>query len=172
MNLLFWGAALGAGGALVAVVWAVARELVGRARHRRLAAQAARVRALLEEARAKEYDGLDKLLFDMRDSYDASIVEDQLREMVSAGGRGAPALVHGFKVLGITDRYLAAVRGARSWEQRALAASMLGVLGEVRAVKPLIETLHDTREDPDVKLACAEALGRIRDPAVIPMLIE
>jgi len=175
MSIALWAAGLGIGGALVAVLWVVARQAFGRWRDRRLLGQASRVRALLAEARAREFEGLDKLLFDMRDIYDAEVIEGELSDALRTTGHGtepvAARLIHAFSVLGITGRYLTAVRAAHSWQQRALAATMLGMLGEVRAIKPLVEALHDPREDADVKLACAETLGRIRDPSVIPILI-
>ena len=172
MTFALWAAGLGVGGAALAVLWVVARQTLARWGDGRLVAQAVRVRALLVESREREFEGLDKMLFDMRDVYDPHVIEDELREQLRGSSTRAPNLVQAFSVLGITDRNLDAVRTARSWQQRALAATTLGALGELRAIKPLVEALHDAREDADVKLACAEALGQIRDPAVVPLLID
>ncbi len=171
MKLALWAAGIGTAIALLAILWVAGRHLITVWRDRRLSVQAKRVRAALDEARSREFEGLDKLLFDMREVYAADVIESELGSSLSATGDNAPRLVQAFGVLGITDRHLSAVRSARSWQHRARAATTLGLLGELRAVKPLLEGMRDPHEDPDVKLACAEALGQIRSPAVIPLLV-
>ena len=102
-----------------------------------------------------------------------------LREAVldaarDAAGESLPArLVRSYDNLGITDRYIDELRNSLSWERRAIAAERLGRIGSVRAVSPLLQTVQNVKdEDEDVRGAALRALGRIRDPAVIPELIE
>jgi HEAT repeat protein len=171
MKIALWTAGVGTALAILAILWVAGRHAITVWRDRSLVGQAKRVRAALDDVRAKAFAGLDKVLFDMREVYAADVIETELGNSLSTTSDNAPELVHAFAVLGITDRYLDAVRGARAWQQRARAATTLGLLGELRAVKPLIEGMRDTHEDPDVKLACAEALGRIRSPEVIPLLV-
>ncbi|MEO8846453.1 MAG: HEAT repeat domain-containing protein [Kofleriaceae bacterium] len=170
MKLALWAAGIATAFAIIAILVVAGRHLLTVWRDRRLLVQAKRVRAALDEARTREFDGLDKMLFDMRESYSADVIERELSSTLSPDAN-APKLVQAFAVLGITDRYLLAVRAARSWQDRARAATTLGLLGELRAVKPLIEGMRDPHEDADVKLACAEALGQIRSPDVLPLLV-
>lgn len=56
-----------------------------------------------------------------------------------------------------------------AWEARHVAATMLGELGDVRAVEPLIVALDDL--DPAVQQAAAEALGKLGDPRAVEHLV-
>ncbi|CAN5545494.1 hypothetical protein BH11MYX1_BH11MYX1_24680 [soil metagenome] len=171
MKIALWTAGVATAISILAILGVAGRHAITVWRDRRLVGQAKRVRAALDDARAKAYAGLDKVLFDMREVYAAEVIETELGNALSTTSLNAPELVHAFSVLGITDRYLVAVRGARAWQHRARAATTLGLLGELRAVKPLIEGMRDRHEDADVKLACAEALGQIRAPEVIQLLV-
>lgn len=149
----------------------VGRQALRRVLTQRLLAQSAEVRGLLQGMRERNYKGIDKLLFDMRDSYDLTVIEDELGNMLGeASGDGTQALRKAFDLLGLTTRYLDRLRNAGGWQERARSATALGHLGDSRAVTPLLEAMRDKREDSDVKLASAEALGRIRDPAILAEL--
>jgi len=90
-----------------------------------------------------------------------------------AGEEGAHRIARAFDELGITDRHIDTMRNHPSWERRAIAAERLGRIGSARAVFPLLLTVRDARdEDEDVRGAALRALGRIRDSAAIPELIE
>src|SRR5512141_3530086 len=121
MKSALWAAGLATGFAVLAILVVAGRHLRTVWRDRRLVVQAKRVRAALDEARAREFDGLDKLLFDMREIYSADVIERELSSTLSPDAN-APNLVRAFAVLGITDRYLVAVRDARAWHHRARAA--------------------------------------------------
>ncbi len=159
--------------ALVITLWVIGRQLVRRTLDRKLLGQAAELGALLGRLRSGGFEGIDKVLFDMRDTLDHRVVEAELHKELEAAGGAAPRdLARSFHMLGLTDRYLEEVRGAMTWRGRARAATALGLLGEPRALRPLVEAMRDEREDDDVKLACAEALAQLRDPAVIAEMCE
>ena len=164
MTAILAAAALLAIAAVVVTVWVAGRSLVSRALDRRLRRQAAEVSRKLGELRARAYESLDQMLFEMRDVYDPHVLELELRRELDDAGPGRPeALAASFRLLGLTERYLSEVRTARAWRERARAATALGLLRDPRAVRPLVEAMRDDAEDGDVKLACAEALGRLRD---------
>ncbi len=161
--------------AVVITLWVAGRILMGRLMARRVQKQANALGATLARLRTQAYAGIDQVLFEMRDMYDVNLIERELRrelgETETEADRPA-ALVASFRLLGFTDRYLAEVRQARAWRDRARAATALGLLRESRAVGPLVEAMRDANEDGDVKLACAEALGRLRDPSVVAEMCE
>ena len=75
--------------------------------------------------------------------------------------------------LGIVERHVQRLEGARSWAERAFSARFLGEIGNARAVEPLVRVLRNTREeDRDVRLAAGRALGRIRDPRAVEPLLD
>ncbi len=161
------------GGSILAMLWLSGLALLRRFTRRRLESQADRLRKLLAESRASQYEGLDKLLFDMRDTFDPEVLDAQMQvELGKEKRKSDDRLIAAVRRLGLADRYVEAVRNARSWRARAGAAHALGALGETSAAIPLVEAMRDSREDRDVKLACAEALGRINDADVIPLLCE
>lgn len=149
----------------------VGRGALRRALSRKLLKQAVEVRGLLQGLRERNYKGIDKLLFDMRDSYDLTVIEDELRTLLGDDVEmTSDAMRKAFDLLGLTDRYLKNLRAASAWQTRARSATALGQLADPRAVPGLLETMRDTREDSDVKLAAAEALGHIRDTSILPEL--
>ena len=158
---------------IVVFLWFVSRKLLTRWQQGRLESQASRVSNLLNSARKEQYKDLDKLLFDMRDTYDITVIEEQLRQhFEQSDAKQSQELIRGFSLIGLTERYIERVRSAPSWRDRTKAASVLGEIGDTRAVLPLLEVMREPREDNDVKLACAEALGRLNDPSVIPILCQ
>ncbi|MCA9679273.1 MAG: HEAT repeat domain-containing protein, partial [Myxococcales bacterium] len=159
--------------AAVVTLWVIGRQLVRRTLDRRLLKQAGELGTLLGRLRGDGFEGIDKVLFDMRDTLDHRVIESELRKELDLSGGEVPRdLARSFHLLGLTDRYLDEVRGAMTWRGRARAATALGLLGEPRALRPLVDAMRDPREDDDVKLACAESLGRLRDPAVIAEMCE
>ncbi len=139
---------------------------------RRLIQQANEVKQKLKKLREVNSQEGDKLLIELRDTYDVRAIEDELRHNLENRAEDGAELARAFGLLGLTDRYLGHLESSKSWRERARAATALGALGEVRAVPLLLARMRDPREDDDVKLVCAEALGRIRDPSVIPTLAQ
>ncbi len=173
MSFLFLMAALVGVGSVALFGIYMGRRLLRRMHERRLEAQAYRVSNLLGSARKEHYKGLDKMLFDMRDNYDMGVIEEQLREHLDTSeGETAQHIIHGFSLIGLTERYIERVKKATSWHDRSKAARVLGEIGDPQAVPALLDVMRAPREDNDVKLACAEALGRIQDPSVVPILCE
>ena len=148
----------------------VGRSALRRWAGRRLLHQAAEIRQVLHKLRESEFAGIDRMLFDMRDTYDLGVLESELSELLHQEHAHTDKLRNAYNVLGLTNRYLRQVRDATSWKDRAKAATALGALGSPEAVEPLVTAMRDKREDSDVKLAAAEALGRIRDPSIVPTL--
>ena len=175
-------AILVAAAALVAVAAGGAAWVLGRAAYRayvsrRLLKQGNEVRARLAALRELDGGNVDKMMFEMRDLYNVRVLEEELRVMLSTTGgyttHGADSpYARACNLLGLTDRYLDRVRTGFGWRERADCASALGWLGDPRAVGPLLAAMRDPKEDDDVKLACAEALGRLRDSSVIPVMCE
>ena len=55
------------------------------------------------------------------------------------------------------------------WQIRKNAAIALGLIGDKRAVKPLVNALKD-RFSPDIRISAAESLARLRDASAIDQL--
>src|SRR5262249_48335138 len=94
-------------------------------------------------------------------------LEEQARRTTSR-----PAwLLEAYDHLGLIDKYVDRLRTARRWRARALAAELLGRVGNAKAVPALLETVEATRtEDADVRDIALRALARIADPrAVAPL---
>lgn len=171
MTLLIAISAALVGASALAVLVFAGRLAIRRISERKLVAESRRIHLLLEEARKSDYDQLDKLLFDMRENIDLDVLDAEVRaELESCDDRLSERLLAAVSRLGITERYLDRVRNARAWAERARAATILASIGDPRAAAPLLEAMQDPREDRDVKLACAEALGRLANPEVIPIL--
>ena len=74
--------------------------------------------------------------------------------------------------LGATARYCERARKASSWNDRAFAVRLLSRLGDPAGASALSEVVRDRSEDEVVRNMAADALAVIRDPAVIPLLID
>ncbi|QSZ67848.1 HEAT repeat domain-containing protein [Methanofollis aquaemaris] len=89
---------------------------------------------------------------------DKEVRAEAMRALVACGSAGFPVL-------------LAALRDP-DWRVRYRAAEGLGLIGERRAVAPLVRALKDEREH--VRYMAAKALGQIADPAargaLLPLL--
>jgi len=168
LSLLFLAAIAGLAAALFGREWLRSRrEAAMKGRLRKYSGQ---IRQLREGADEEYREALQAL---------RSVSGPGIREAVLDAARegadeaGARRLSRGFDELGITDRHIDTLRNHPSWERRAMAAERLGRIGSARAVFPLLLTVRDTKdEDEDVRGAALRALGRIRDPAAIPELLE
>jgi HEAT repeat protein len=135
-----------------------------------------RDRARIAEAQA-EIEGSDAppdaLAASLRGRFSARVLERAIVDRVAVTeGAARDRLSALASALGLSARYVAQVRAASSWSERANAATVLGQLGVAEAVPALLAALRDPHEDVTVKEAAAEALGRVRDPAAIPVLID
>lgn len=102
------------------------------------------------------------------DAFEAAL-EEQARRDTSR-----PAwLLEAYDRLGLIDKYVEQLRNAHRWRDRALAAELLGRVGNAKAVPALLETIQATRtEDGDVRDIALRALARIGDPASVAPLTE
>ncbi len=100
------------------------------------------------------------------DAFEAAL-EEQARRDTSR-----PAwLLEAYDRLGLIDKYVERLRNARRWRERALAAELLGRVGNAKAVPALLETVQATRtEDGDVRDIALRALARIADPGSVAPL--
>lgn len=171
MTLIYSAIAVLIGSSFLAAFFVVGRQVLRGYVGRRVLRQSGEVRSLLTGLRERNYVGINKMLFDMRDTFDMGVIEDELRALLGESKNG-DKLRGAFELLGLTERYLERVAKASSWQERARCATALGQLGDRKAVGPLVKVMRDKREDSDVKLAAAEALGRIRDLEILPMLCE
>ena len=98
-----------------------------------------------------------------------ALLEEQARNLVDR-----PAwLLDAYDRLGLVEKYVARLRTAREWRERAFAAELLGRVGNAKAVPALIETIQATRtEDADVREIALRALARIGDPRAVESLVD
>jgi HEAT repeat protein len=119
----------------------------------------------------EEFEGAFRQLAAVPDPAMRESILDQARE--GAPEKSVPFFVRAYEDLAITDRYIEVVEKSPKWEERARAAERLGRLGSATAVPVLLRIVQDIKdEDQDVRGAALRALGRIRDPRVLPGLIE
>ena len=109
----------------------------------------------------------------LKKSFPPAIIEIALEELAKMSAvRRRQKLVLISDALGIVEQHLKTLRGGASWSERTEAAEKLGRIGHPRAVLPLIETLQDSSEDQQVRIAASRALAKIRDPRAIQPLVE
>src|SRR6266568_6231669 len=85
-----------------------------------------------------------------------------------------PALVcaNGFPHFAISREQLLALLNSPDPQQRLSAATSLGIRREIAAVGALLEVVERPDELEAVKVEAIEALGMLRDTAVIPRLLD
>ena len=85
-----------------------------------------------------------------------------------------PALVcaNGFPHFAISREQLLALLNSPDPQQRLSAATSLGIRREVAAVGALLEVVERPDELEAVKVEAIEALGMLRDPGVVPRLLD
>lgn len=82
-------------------------------------------------------------------------------------------LLDAYDRLGLVDKYVARLRTAKRWRERAFAAELLGRVGNAQAVPALLETIQATRtEDADVREIALRALARIADRRAVEPLVQ
>jgi HEAT repeat protein len=168
ITLLFLAVIAGMAGILFWKGWTLGR------REARIGERLLKQAGLIETLRTGGEDEFRTAVETLRSGVPRDLREAVLDASRDAAGDPVPVrLARSYDSLGITDRYIDELRNSPSWERRAMAAERLGKIGSARAVFPLLLTLRDVKdEDADVRGAALRALGRIRDPAAIPELIE
>ena len=58
-----------------------------------------------------------------------------------------------------------------AWGLRSTPARALGLIGDLRAVEPLIHVLEDTQIDAAIRNSVADALGDLKDARAVPVLL-
>ena len=104
---------------------------------------------------------------------DLSALEAALEEQARRTTTRPAWLLEAYDSLGLIDKYVERLRNARRWRARALAAELLGRVGNAKAVPALLATVQATRiEDADVRDIALRALARIADPRAVAPLTE
>ena len=140
---------------------------------RRLAERKGLYRDLVAELATRERAMLEPAIHQIQSLYDLQALEAVLEEQArSATGRPG-WLLEVYDRLGLVDKYIAKLRTARKWRDRAFAAELLGRVGSAKAVPALLETVQATQtEDSDVREIALRALARIADPQAVAPLVE
>ena len=140
---------------------------------RRLERRKGMYRTLVAELAAGERDALDPEIHRPEVLKDLGALEAALEEQARRTTDRPGWLLEAYDRLGLVDKYVARLRDGRRWRQRALAAELLGRVGNAKAVPALLDTIRATRtEDADVRDIALRALARIGDGRAVPPLIE
>jgi HEAT repeat protein len=110
----------------------------------------------------------------LREKFDTLTVERAVEQMLRSGDEKVRLLAcRLFVELRLVARYAEVLRGARKWSERTHAAEILGLAGAPDAVPALVSAMNDRFEDAtSVKAAATNALAKLRDPTVIPLLVS
>ncbi len=149
-----------------AVVLVLGREQLGRFQLARDKRRIGEVVALIDRAKGDPERSVEAL----RGKFSPGVLEQAVFHFVSSGRAAVVAPIA--ERLGLLDALITRLRSAPSWSERAGAASLLGNLGLPGGVSPLLGALRDRNEDVTVQEAAAEALGRVRDPRAIAVLLD
>ncbi|HKQ70094.1 MAG TPA: HEAT repeat domain-containing protein, partial [Polyangiaceae bacterium] len=154
---------------IVPAIFVLLREAHRRRRTQHALLRVQQARALIGEAGDSR---LEEVVAGMK-HFDATTVERTVEALLrepdprlTAFGRRL------FEKLGLLERYGGLLRNAPTWSERLHAAQVLGHAEIPGSVTALVDTLRDVYEDQSVKAAAADSLARIKEPAVVPLLIE
>jgi len=140
---------------------------------RRLERRKGMYRELVAELASGERAALDGELHRPEVLQDLGALEAALEEQARRTTGRPPWLLDAYDRLGLIDKYVERLSNARRWRERALAAELLGRVGNAKAVPALLDTVRATRtEDADVRDIALRALARIADPRAIAPLTE
>lgn len=156
--------------AAVPTAWVLLREGWSRLLARRALDRLELARKLLEGGVHQNPADVARRL---REGFDAGTVERVMLLLLrEADDARKQWVVSTFERLGLMERYVARVREAPTWSERAHAAEVLGLVGVPSAVPALVAALRDPHEDVgSVKAAAATALARIHAEEAIPLLV-
>ena len=165
------GAMLGIG-LLAILVWFGYATYLDRV-ERRLAKRKGVYRQLVAELATRERSLLEPEIHRLGTLLDLEALEAVLEEQARATSERPEWLLDAYDRLGLVDKYIVKLAGARQWRERAFAAELLGRVGSAKAVPALLETIQATRtEDADVREIALRALARIADPRAVGPLVE
>jgi HEAT repeat protein len=140
---------------------------------RRLGRRKGLYRGLVAELAARERSLLEPEMHRVGTLLDLEALEAVLEEQARATAERPEWLLDAYDRLGLVDKYVAKLAGARQWRERAFAAELLGRVGNAKAVPALLETVRATHtEDADVREIALRALARIADPRAVAPLVE
>jgi HEAT repeat protein len=159
-------------GLLTVLAWLIYSAYLDRV-EQRLATRKGLYRELVSGLATRDRALLEPTIHQMSSLYDLDALEAVLEEQArSATGRPG-WLLEVYDQLGLVDKYIEKLRGARKWRDRAFAAELLGRVGSAKAVPALLETVQATQsEDSDVREIALRALARIADPLAVGPLIS
>ena len=139
---------------------------------RRLEGRNGMYRKLVAEFASGEPEGMDAELHRSKVLKDLGALEAALEEQARSTDQ-PPWLLDAYDRRGLIDKYAKRLGKARRWKERALAAEILGRVGNAKAVPALLDAVRITHtEDAHVRDIALRALGRIADPRAIAPLIE
>ena len=154
------------------LAWLVYTAWLGRL-ERRLEARKGVYRELVSGLAVRERALLEPELHQARTLRDFEALEAVLEEQARSVTERPPWLLDAYDKLGLVDKYVAKLREAKKWRERAFAAELLGRVWNAKAVPILLETVESTRtEDADVREIALRALARIGDPRAVAPLVE
>jgi HEAT repeat protein len=159
-------------GLIAVLAWLVSTSYLTRI-ERRLARRKGLYRALVGELAARDRALLEPEIRRLGTLLDLEALEAVLEEQARGTAERPAWLLDVYDHLGLVDKYVERLRGARRWRERAFAAELLGRVGNAKAVPALLETIQATRtEDADVREIALRALARIGDPRAVRALVE
>jgi len=159
-------------GFLAVIIWLVYAAWLSRV-ERRLAHRKGLYRDVVAGMAKRDQALLEPELHNLRTLRDFEALEALLEEQARGLTERPSWLIDAYDRLGLVDKYVARLRTAKRWRERAFAAELLGRVGNAKAVPALIETIQATRsEDADVREIALRALARIGDPRAVEPLVE
>ena len=139
---------------------------------RRLATRKGPYRELVAGLAERERELLEPAIHQLGTYRDFAALEAVLEEQARESADRPPWLLEAYDRLGLIEKYIERLTGARRWRERAFAAELLGRVGNAKAVPALLDTVNDTkREDSDVREIALRALARIGDQRAVPQLV-
>ncbi|MGH7499327.1 MAG: HEAT repeat domain-containing protein, partial [Gemmatimonadales bacterium] len=139
---------------------------------RRLDRRKGLYRKLVAELASGEREALDSEIHRPDVLQDLDALEAALEEQARRSTNRPAWLLEAYDHLGLIDKYAERLRNARRWRARALAAELLGRVGNAKAIPALLDTVRATRvEDSDVRDIALRALARIGDSRSVQPLV-
>ncbi len=159
-------------GLLGIIAWLVYAAWLQRV-ERKLARRKGLYRDVVADLAQRERALLEPEMHQLRTLRDFEALEALLEEQARGLTARPDWLIDTYDRLGLVDKYIARLRTAKEWRERAFAAELLGRVGNAKAVPALLETVQATRtEDADVREIALRALARIGDPRAVEPLVE
>src|SRR3990167_1489753 len=119
-------------------------------------------------------EDIEEISTKLKRKFSPQVLEEGLKQWIgdfpSQKQQGLQRL---YRSLGIDVYYQKMLQESRDWVRRTEAAIHLGLIGLPEAVPFLVARLKDPdEEENNVKRSCGEALAKIHDPSVLPVLVE